>query len=164
MKQRNIIWVHSKMRLAIEAQIDGNSCGPAVMKEVIKRKFHREERQEDLKYLMGTDDNGTSQKKMLETAFNKGFEAFMTTELDLNQLQTHLNQGHQVILNWMSGHDEENDGHYSVLDQVSRHFITISDPDGNVGSLRTFERKDFEKFWYDWEGESKVEHWALVMW
>ena len=81
----------------------------------------------------------------------------------LDELMKEKQAGASVIVNWMSGPKDNEDGHYSVLYDATRDNIIIQDPEW-VGSLKIMDRRLFEKQWWDIaEDGSKQESWSLVI-
>lgn len=60
-----------------------------------------------------------------------------------------------VIVNWMDGKDELNDGHYSCLKEVGKDKVYLED--------KTVDLEEFEKNWYDIEDGKRVNRWALIV-
>jgi hypothetical protein len=62
---------------------------------------------------------------------------------------------YHVIVNWMDGPNEKEDGHYSLLKFVSEGMVHLED--------RTIWVGDFEKKFYDMEKEGRVNRWAMII-
>ena len=119
--------------------------------------------QNELAELLGTtEEHGTSHEQMLEGATKLGLNAKIYLGLSLNKLQEMVDDGYVVIVNWMSGRKYDEDGHYSILEDVDEDIVTINDPEF-LGSIRKFRRIDFEKMWFDFETKGRVDRMALVV-
>ena len=81
----------------------------------------------------------------------------------LDELNNLRKSGQSVIVNYMSGPNDAEDGHYSVLYAVTETTVAINNPEW-VGMITIFRREDFEKIWYDIaEDGTRQERWALVV-
>ena len=148
----------------IAPQDTSDWCGVACMQEVIRRKKKFIYAQPDLASFLGTNHNGTSIEQMINGAKRLGLEAKVSIGMPFKSLKKEMKEGYIPIINWMSGHDLHNDGHYSILEIVNKKTISLNDPDGLVGSLRTFLKKDFNKVWFDYdEHDKKIEKVAILI-
>lgn len=129
-------------------------CGPAALQFIAKKEGISYSQAELVKLMGTTQTHGTSHEAMLQGAKDIGFRAFrmqgyhITTVAELLPL-------HHVIVNWMSGPNEDTDGHYSVLREIKDSSVILEDA--------TLSIEEFTSKWYDFVGEKKVEKWALVV-
>lgn len=130
-------------------------CGPGV----IQRIADYEEMafsQFELAEMMGTtNEEGTSQENMLKGAKQIGLEAFPVKGLGIEELSTLLDN-HYIIVDWMDGEDDNEDGHYSILEKVEDGKVYLKDAEMTA--------EEFEKKWYDIDGGVKSVRWAMIIW
>jgi len=147
----------------IEKQRVIDWCGPACMADAAK-KLGKETSQEELASVMHTiHPDGTSHDGMIDGALALGVNFRASQQSSLKRLNEEIRQGRQVIINFMDGSDYQNDGHYSILAEVKKKLVLLNDPQGE-GYLRVMNRREFERKWFDFEGEKRVQRWALVLW
>lgn len=91
---------------------------------------------------------GTTGEQMVMGAALLGLKAEWRNDKDLDELNFLRLFNHGIILNWMAGRDNANDGHYSVLHKATKRHVVLQDPDW-IGSMRIVDRKLFESVWYD---------------
>jgi predicted double-glycine peptidase len=65
-----------------------------------------------------------------------------------------------VVVNWMTGSNHHEDGHYSLLDSVFQLEVVLMDPD--IGR-RVMPRPEFEDKWWDLAKSGRVERWAMIL-
>ena len=129
-------------------------CGPSVLQWVAEQE-RLDFTQSRLAEVMGTTNKeGTSHPQMVEGLKHVGLKGFTLEGLRIEELGILL-KDHHVIVNWMDGEDEENDGHYSVLKEVREDKVYLEDKVINI--------EDFERKWYDIVGGKRVNRWALVV-
>jgi len=138
-------------------------CGPACLAWACYELEGYYPSQKQIAWEIGVDEDwGTSGPEMVAGAALLGFWA-MWAHVPLDELAKLKADGASIIVNWMSGPNKDEDGHYSVLHEVTDKTITIQDPDWK-GSMRTMDRKVFEGVWWDVDEDGeKQEGWALVV-
>ena len=95
-------------------------CGVACIAEALHRVQGKIVPQDELaKYLGTTKKDGTDHQQMFRGTLGLGLNAELLLGTSLKILQEHLNNNEVVIVNWMSGFDINNDGHYSILEEIS---------------------------------------------
>jgi hypothetical protein len=105
---------------------------------------------------------GTNGDQMLAGAVMLGFTGEWVQK-SLDDLSLDKQEGCAVILNWMSGGNDQEDGHYSPLEWADKDVVVIQDPEW-IGSIKIMNRQMFERVWYDiTETGEKQEKWALVV-
>jgi len=151
---------HEPMR----GQENESWCGPACIQEILKRRLKLGISQAELSRRMNTtEENGTSQEDMVRILREFGLDIYATTTKPLDKLNKIRKKGAEIILNWMSGRNEENDGHYSILDALNENYIGLNNPSFK-GSYNILRRQDFENIWYDIEADGRrVDKWALIV-
>lgn len=65
-----------------------------------------------------------------------------------------------VVVNWMSGEDHHEDGHYSLLDRLEPGKVVLMDPSCGENTL---DRANFEANWWDLARTGRVDNWAMVL-
>jgi ABC-type bacteriocin/lantibiotic exporter with double-glycine peptidase domain len=162
----NINWEFSKYmieREPMKSQESSGWCGPACVQEVLERKGIKVGQRELSKIMGTTDEFGTSHEQMVEGLKHFNLEVEATTDKDLDSLNQHIKKGDLVILNWMSGPNQDEDGHYSIMEGCNKKLIAINNPDW-MGSYNIIRRQDFEDIWFDIEKDSRlIKRWSLII-
>jgi len=129
-------------------------CGPGVLQWVAKQEG-LSFTQSELAEVMNTSvKDGTSHEQMVEGLKYIGLKGFPLEGLRIGELGILLKDYH-VIVNWMSGPNDADDGHYALIDKVENGIVYLNDA--------TIPIPDFEKNWYDIEDGKRVNRWALVV-
>lgn len=138
-------------------------CGPAALWNAVT-SLGVDATQEALAQAMGTtEEHGTSHEGMLTGCKTLGLSGRWVSMEGVGDpfgvLEEEVKKGNVVILDWMSGGDALNDGHYSGflgrIGQGSEEAIVISDPEW-IGSIKAMREDDFLKVWFDTEGVGEV--------
>lgn len=136
-------------------------CGPACL-EFIAERFGVPVDQPRLAELLGTTKkDGTPHPMMVMGARLMGLEVVEINCTNIIDLAKMKDLGYEIIVNWMDGEDSKNDGHYSVIREIKQETIVLDDP--SWGEIREMRMSVFEKQWFDYEGERKIERWALAI-
>jgi ABC-type bacteriocin/lantibiotic exporter with double-glycine peptidase domain len=151
-------------------------CGPAAIHNVARR-LGIEVTEEKIAEVMGTtQEAGTSHEGMIKGCEWLGLKGwwkkFPSSEESISELEKMVKRGSMIILDWMSGPNELEDGHYSeffgTMMQGGEKSIILGDPEW-VGSIRIIRIKDFLRVWYDTpiDREGKIpnylENYALII-
>ena len=129
-------------------------CGPSCLQFVARNEglFFA---QDQLARILGTThENGTDHYQMFCGAIKIGLQPTQVLGMKIETLAEVLPQYH-VIVNWMDGDNEADDGHYSVLKGITEDTVILED--------RILKMEDFEKKWYDIEKEGRVNRWAMLV-
>ncbi len=128
-------------------------CGPVCLQIVAQQEglFYTSSQ---LTRITGTNDNGTSHYQMFSGAFEIGLCPTQVQGMEIETFAKILPHYH-VIVNWMSGPNDMEDGHYSVLREVKDGMVYLSDT--------TISITQFKKSWYDFEEERRVDRWAIMI-
>ncbi len=130
-------------------------CGPGVIQRIASYEGMAFSQSELAQIMKTTQEEGTSQKNLHEGAKSIGLKAFQLKGLEIEELSTLL-EHHYIVVNWMDGEDEKEDGHYSLLDRVENGIVYLNDAEMPV--------KEFEEKWYDIEEDgNKIEKWAMII-
>lgn len=87
--------------------------------------------------------HGTTGKGMVRAARLCGMHARIYDKATIDDLRRYIQQGIPVIVNWFS----VNEGHYSVVVDVTRDSIVMQDPE--VGGVRRLDIPTFMRVWFD---------------
>jgi len=137
-------------------------CGPACLAHVAKEQGVGALSQSALASEIYDPNWGTDGEAMLRGLTLLGLSGEWRQQ-SLNELNEERKKGHSVIVNYMSGPNDAEDGHYSVLYAVTETTVAINNPEW-VGMITIFRREDFERIWYDIaEDGARQERWALVI-
>jgi len=129
-------------------------CGVEALQYVIEEE-NMWFSQPDLARILGTThENGTSHEQMIEGARKIGLQCEGFSNIPTLILPI-LSETNYIIVNWMDGPNEKDDGHYSVFYSTDGRKITLMD--------RTMPVQEFEKKWYDITPEGRVDHWAMLV-
>jgi predicted double-glycine peptidase len=134
-----------------------NMCGPASLK-IILNYFGVKKEEQELADLMGKTCLGTDDKGMKVAAESLGFQVVIKNESDFADIQEWLDRSVPVIVNWFTrgrsdySDSDVADGHYSVVVGLDENNIYMQDPE--IGKMRTINRDDFMRVWFDFSGET----------
>jgi len=145
------------------AQQKDGWCGPAalsygLMKQGVEASQEEIAEETDTTVKEGVDPNPLIRfvnKLKLQTKVFNGESADKTLE-DMTHF---LYFGYSCIVDYLAG-EKKDDGHYVVVEDISKDMINIFDPEG--GKHRELDRKDFIAHWKDYTEKGKVlKHWAF---
>lgn len=132
-------------------------CGPASLKMVLAY-YGVEKAEAELAKLCGTDPNlGTNDIGIKKAAEGLGLNAETYNNSTFGDIQKWLDKKVPVIVNWFTrgrvDYDvaEVPDGHLSVVVGLDNENIYLQDPE--IGGLRTIDRDDFMKVWFDFKSK-----------
>lgn len=132
-------------------------CGPASLK-IVLAYFGVEKSEEEIAELCGRDPElGTDDAGLKKAAENYGFKVEIKNNATFDDIQEWLQKGVPVIVDWFTRgradylDSEVADGHYSVIVGLDDKNIYLQDPE--IGGMRTLDRNDFMKVWFDFRGE-----------
>lgn len=135
--------------------LGGGYCGPASLKMVLGY-WNNEQNEEDVALRCKRDPElGTDDAHLKEAAESYGFKVEIENNASFDSIQRWLERGIPVIVNWFTRGrtDYEDgdvaDGHYSVVVGLDASNIYLQDPE--TGGLRTLDRDDFMRVWFDFK-------------
>ncbi len=138
-------------------------CGPGALNSAAIEQGLGPIDQEKLAPAVGIDGAGTSHEMMVTGATYLGLSAHWVQNQSLDQLNQFKRAGRSIILNWMNGENYNEDGHYSLLSEVSESQIILNDSE-LTGMIKILRRSDFEKLWFDIDRNGqRYERFALVL-
>ena len=129
-------------------------CGPAVIQDIIHREGMFATQSEIADACRTTNKDGTTHLGLLMGAREMGLRVFKVQGLRIDQLADFLPK-HHIVVNWMDGEDEENDGHYSLFEKIEDNKVYLHD--------YTFTVEEFDKKWYDIDRGQRVNRWAMLV-
>lgn len=149
--------------MIIKGQKQANWCGPACVQEALRRRGIKVSQKKLAKQLK-TNEDGTTHEEMARVLRKYDLDFWYGEDACLDQLNDAIrDDGATVIIDWMTGGDWEEDGHYSILERADEHFVYLNNPEG-VGYYGMFDRKRWEKVWFDYEADFSASYrWALVI-
>ncbi len=133
-----------------------NLCAPATLKMFLMYWDlpGKEKNDMELAEECGTDpDLGTTNEQFLETARRFGLDSSVKVEAEFDDIQKWLNKGVPVVVDWFTPGPSEMeesdmpDGHYSIVIGLDDENIYLQDPE--IGRMRTIQRKQFFRVWFD---------------
>lgn len=123
-------------------------CGPATLKMVLDY-FGVKTTENKLAEISGcTPNKGTSAEGMLRAASKYGLKGFVKDFSDFNDVKKYVHERKiPVIVDWFYW----NDGHYSVVVDISNTYIFLRDP--KLKSVRKMDIETFKRVWFDFEND-----------
>jgi len=131
-------------------------CGPASLKIVLDY-YGLQKSEQELAEMTKAGSNGTDADSIVRVAESLGFRAVVKNESTFADIEAWLEKKVPVIVNWFTrgrsdySDSEVADGHYSVVAGLDAEHIYLQDPE--IGGIRTLEREDFMRVWFDFSGE-----------
>lgn len=137
--------------------LNAGMCGPASLK-IVLAYYGVEKTEQELAVMTKNDAGlGTTAENIRQAARELGFVADIKNECDFSDIESWLNKGVPVIVDWFtrgrSDYDDSAvaDGHYSVVCGLDDDFIFLQDPE--IGGMRKMNRDTFKRVWFDFKGE-----------
>ncbi len=122
-------------------------CGPASLHMVLGYFGIATTEQELAKLAKSLHRSGTSAEGLLTAAKKYGFQGKIKDKANFSDIQKWLDKKIPVIVDWFS----ENDGHYSVVISLTKHYIFIQDPE--IAGIRKIDCETFKREWFDFPGD-----------
>lgn len=138
-------------------------CGPAALRAVAGF-YGRDVSEAEIARLAGsTEKDGTKPEALIRAAKALGFQAALRDCASIQDIQSWLDHGIPVIVDWFS----VDDGHYSVVKSIEDGMVYMMDPE--PGRETEMPADSFERTWFDFRpGEPKrkglVERRMIVVW
>lgn len=123
-------------------------CGPACLRMILGY-FGLHKSEADIGKLCGTSiAAGTPGEALVKGAKKLGFHGLIKDWADFADIGAYVKKKKvPVMVDWFS----VDDGHYSVVVDITAKDITIIDPE--TGKIRSFSRTIFKRIWFDFRGE-----------
>lgn len=138
--------------------LNAGMCGPASLK-IILSYYGIEKSEQELYNLCGTDpDLGTNDQGIKKAAESCGMTVNIFNESSFEEIEKWLDRKVPVIVDWFTrgrtdyADSDVSDGHYSVVMGLDENNIYLQDPE--IGGMRTLDREDFLRVWFDFTGET----------
>lgn len=135
--------------------LNAGMCGPASLKMVLAY-YGVDKSEAELSILCGTDpDLGTTDEGLKQAAESLGFAIEIHNNATFDDIQAWLDKKVPVIVNWFTRgrvdypESDVPDGHLSVVVGLDDNSIYLQDPE--IGKLRTIDRDDFMRVWFDFK-------------
>lgn len=135
----------------------GGYCGPASLK-IVFNYYGVQRSEKEIARRCGHDARlGTTDASMKKAAESYGFKAEIKNKASFADITKWLKRGVPVIVDWFtpgrpSGRTSEMpDGHSSVVMGLDTKNIYLQDPE--IGAMRTIQRDDFLRVWFDFKKE-----------
>ncbi len=122
-------------------------CGPASFAMVLNF-FGVKAGEKQLAQLSGcTPARGVGAHTLVSALRHFGMKGFVKDFATLADIRRYVLDRHiPVIVDWFS----TDDGHYSVVVDITRTHITLQDPE--IGRTRTMDLPTFKRVWFDFPG------------
>lgn len=146
----------------VEGQAEDSFCGPASLAWAAKEQGVNISQYELAKIMETTYEDGTSHGAMVEGAHAIGLMVMVVNGADLKDLQHMRDKGFSVIVNWMSGPKDLEDGHYSNFIEYKGGVVSLNDC-SEGGMIRGMTGEEFNGRWYDIDEGVRARKWALVV-
>lgn len=137
-------------------------CAPASLKILLSHYGVNKTEEELAKLCSTSKDLGTNDKSIKKAAEDLGFRVEIKNCADFKDIRQWLEKSTPVIVNWFTrgrsdySDSEVADGHYSVVTGLDDENIYLQDPE--IGKMRTINRNDFMRVWFDFTGD-RIESW-----
>lgn len=142
---------------SFQETLHGGYCGPACLKMVLAY-FGIEKTEEEVATLCNRDSVlGTNAMAIKHAAETYGMQVEVQNGANFEDIRSWLAKKIPIIVNWFTrGRSDYSDstvpdGHYSVVVGLDESRIYLQDPE--IGELRTINRDDFLRVWFDFTGE-----------
>lgn len=147
-------------------------CGPATLKMLLMywNMPGQERADTDLAHDIGTDPVlGISNAAFISSLKKFGLEADAKTYGSFEDIARWLEKKTPVVVDWFSPgrrdavEGDMPDGHYSIVVGLDALHVYLQDPE--TGGLRTIERRQFLRVWFDFEGDILTSpHEMVIRW
>jgi hypothetical protein len=140
-----------------QEKLNSSYCGPATMK-IVLGYFGIDKSEDELAAMMGWSKNlGVDDNGFKKAAEYLGFKAEIKNENTFKDIEYWLKKRVPVVVDWFTRgrtdytDSDVSDGHYSVVMGLDDKNIYLQDPE--IGGMRTINREDFMRVWFDFTGE-----------
>lgn len=142
---------------SFQETLHGGYCGPASLKILLSYYGIEKDEKELYKLCKTSPGLGTDDKSLKEASESLGFKVEIQNNASFDDIQKWLEKGVPVIVDWFTRgrtdytDSDVADGHYSVVMGLDDENIYLQDPE--IGKMRTIERDNFMRVWFDFTGE-----------
>ncbi|MCI0566339.1 cysteine peptidase family C39 domain-containing protein [bacterium] len=167
--------LHKSPYLKLSKQKNGNYCGPASLK-IIFDFFGREYEEKTIAELCRSTKHGTDHKDMAACARILGASVFEKKNASMRDLKRYvMGKRLPVVVGWWEDFKYKNknwngvkitakndEGHYSVICRVTKHFVYLLDP--WLCEVRKMPIHQFMEKWWDADTSQfiKVKRWMMA--
>lgn len=137
--------------------LHASMCGPAVIAMMLDY-YGIQKTEEEVAKLTGTSKElGTSDTDIKKALESFGLIGEIQNEASFDDIRRWLDKKVPVIVDWFtrgrSDYDDFQvaDGHYSIVVGLDAQNIYLQDPE--TGGLRTLDRDDFIRVWFDFKSD-----------
>jgi len=161
MASQNIRLPSNIIRVPHARQSRNYTCGVASMQSLFCY-FGDEWREDNLAKELGSGEEwGTGVDNIISFAKKQGYTANMVTDMTKDELRTHIDEGHPVLVayqawtdaqppvNWK---DDWEDGHYSLIIGMDDNYVFLMDP-STLGRYTYIPVEEFVDRWHDSDGK-----------
>jgi predicted double-glycine peptidase len=138
------------------------SCGPACLKAVFDY-WGVAVSESEIADIAGTSRNGTSIDGLVKASRHFGFDALVKRNASLDDLRGYIGRDIPVIVAWFL----KDDGHYSVVVDINKNNIVLSDPALKrpfvYGNTRKMSCQKFQRLWFDFPDDYIKEPKDLIL-
>lgn len=148
------------------AQKEDGWCGPAALGYAMAKIGVRVSQENIVNQTRTTNEEGVETDALEKGARSFGFKtAVIQGKLareTLDSIKRALKADKSVVIDFLDGKNIKEDGHYSVVEDVTDKNIKIWNPSG--GKIQSLLTKDFIKRWRDEHTNGEVFHnWAMIL-
>ena len=143
-------------------QSDGSRCGPASIKMVLQYYGIDALEEEISQRCSLTYELGCTDFQMKKAIESYGLSCQIINNSSLEEIEYWLKHHMPVIVDWFTPgispqRGDMPNGHSSVVVGIDRDAITLIDPED--GSIRSIQRDEFLRVWFDWREYPKITTW-----
>lgn len=125
------------------------SCGPACFRNVLKYN-NIIANEKTLTKKLKTDIYGTRHEEIVRVAKSYSFNVECQENMTIGDLKDYIDKNIPVIINIQYEKFDDNDhGHYVIVNGYNEHVIFIHDPDPESDDKDRIEIKELLKRWHD---------------
>ena len=118
-------------------------CGPASLKAVLAQYDDDYELEELADEIGASEESGADPEDIIDAAKRLGYKAWIERDSTFDRLQELIEAGVPPIVDWF----KDDDGHYSVVNDINDTEIEIMDPE--LGEKKWITREEFDPIWFD---------------
>jgi predicted double-glycine peptidase len=151
-----------KIKIKPVGQKNGG-CGPASLRGAMDYWGVIASEAEIAEIAGTTPEKGTSKEGLIKAAKHFGFDVFIKENASLDDLRKYVKEEIPVIVAWFC----KDDGHYSVVVDINKNNIILSDPALKkpfiYGNTRKMSCKKFQRLWFDFPDDFIKEPKDLIL-
>ncbi len=130
-------------------------CGPNVIQQIAEKEGIDITQSKLAESMNTSEKEGTTHDDLVRGARKLGLKSTPIRGLDIEELG-HFTKSYHVVVNWMDGENDKDDGHYGILSRVENGMVYLNDA--------TMSIEQFKKKWYDVEANGqRIDKWAMII-